>query len=247
MKKSIKVLLTLCIILGMFSMNVLAADKPFEYEDEEIISTVQSIVTEITAFNENELEYYTKNSLGITKTACEIYLDYVRNDTLGEFVEFKDSDVENTKDSAIITITAAYEKTDLEMVVTYKQVGTSIVPADLTIELIDNGSTSKLDSIKNAGLNTVMGLSTVVIMLLFISFLISLFKIIPVMQEKYELKKKNKNAAEAAVENAVAQIAEKEELVDDTELVAVITAAICAATNSSKDGFVVRSIRKRRF
>jgi hypothetical protein len=37
---------------------------------------------------------------------------------------------------------------------------------------------------------------------------------------------------------------EEEELVDDLELVAVITAAIAAATNSSTDGLVVRSIKR---
>ena len=43
----------------------------------------------------------------------------------------------------------------------------------------------------------------------------------------------------------VTQIAKKEELSDDTELVAVIAAAIAAYEGSgSTDGFVVRSIRK---
>ena len=41
------------------------------------------------------------------------------------------------------------------------------------------------------------------------------------------------------------QIEEKEELVDDTELVAVIAAAIAAYEGTSTDGFVVRSIRRR--
>ena len=41
------------------------------------------------------------------------------------------------------------------------------------------------------------------------------------------------------------QIIEKEEQADDTELVAVIAAAIAASQGaSSTDGFVVRSIRK---
>jgi hypothetical protein len=39
-------------------------------------------------------------------------------------------------------------------------------------------------------------------------------------------------------------VEEEEELVDDLELVAVITAAIAAATNSSTDGLVVRSIKR---
>ena len=46
------------------------------------------------------------------------------------------------------------------------------------------------------------------------------------------------------LEKTIAQNEEKEELVDDTELVAVITAAICAATGARSDSFVVRSIKK---
>ena len=46
------------------------------------------------------------------------------------------------------------------------------------------------------------------------------------------------------MENVTSQIEAKEELADDTELVAVITAAIAASTGTSSDGFVVRSIRK---
>ena len=58
-----------------------------------------------------------------------------------------------------------------------------------------------------------------------------------------------KNAADATAANedkVVEQIAQKEELVqDDLELVAVISAAIAAATGSYTDGFVVRSIKRR--
>ena len=47
------------------------------------------------------------------------------------------------------------------------------------------------------------------------------------------------------MDNVVAQNVEKEELSDDLELVAVISAAIAAYEGSgSTDGFVVRSIRK---
>ena len=59
-------------------------------------------------------------------------------------------------------------------------------------------------------------------------------------------KKKVKEAPAAkAVDKAVAQIAEGEELSDDLELVAVIAAAIAASEGvASTDGFVVRSIKR---
>ena len=58
--------------------------------------------------------------------------------------------------------------------------------------------------------------------------------------------KKNATNTSAAVDNTIAQIIENEELSDDTELVAVIAAAIAAAEGTSTDGFVVRSIKRRK-
>ena len=59
------------------------------------------------------------------------------------------------------------------------------------------------------------------------------------------MKKKQENTAVAS-DPVVEQIAKREgQLVDDLELVAVISAAIAAATGSSTDGFVVRSIKRR--
>lgn len=89
-----------------------------------------------------------------------------------------------------------------------------------------------------AGLNTILGMGTVFIMLIVISFIISAFKLIG------NVGKKPAKEVSAPVAAPVAA-PEAEELVDDTELVAVIMAAISAYEgNASTDGFVVRSIRK---
>ena len=83
--------------------------------------------------------------------------------------------------------------------------------------------------------------------LIFISFLISLFKYIPKLEAALSKKDKKTELAENAVVNTVSQIEvkeEEEELSDDLELVAVITAAIAASAGTSTDGFVVRSIRR---
>ena len=88
--------------------------------------------------------------------------------------------------------------------------------------------------------NTVMGISIVFCMLLLISFIISLLKLV------------NKIGAKKTPEKApavpAADTTEAEET-DDTELVAVITAAIYAyeqamGNDVPADGLVVRSIRK---
>ena len=100
----------------------------------------------------------------------------------------------------------------------------------------------------NAGLNTLLGMGTVFVVLILISFIISLFKYISVIEENMKKKKEQPSATEAAVENTVAQIVAREEQSDDTEIIAVISAAIAAyesANGGSSDGFVVRSIKRR--
>lgn len=95
--------------------------------------------------------------------------------------------------------------------------------------------------IGKALLNTVMGLGTVFVVLVFISFIISLFRFLNKPEKKVE-----KQEAAVAVETAVE--VEEEELSDDSELVAVITAAIAAyegdAGAISNSGFRVRSIKR---
>lgn len=102
-------------------------------------------------------------------------------------------------------------------------------------------------AISDAGINTVICLVVVFAVLIFISFLISLFKYIPKLEAALSKKDKKTELAENAVVNTVSQIEvkeEEEELSDDLELVAVITAAIAALSGTSTDGFVVRSIRR---
>ena len=103
------------------------------------------------------------------------------------------------------------------------------------------------NAISDAGINTVICLAVVFTVLIFISFLISLFKYIPKLEAALSKKDKKTELAENAVVNTVSQIEvkeEEEELSDDLELVAVITAAIAASAGTSTDGFVVRSIRR---
>lgn len=92
-----------------------------------------------------------------------------------------------------------------------------------------------------AGMNTVIGMGTVFVVLILISLIISCFTLV----SKFEAKQKKEEPVTAAPAPVVEQIEAKEELSDDTELVAVIAAAVAAYEGSaSTDGFVVRSIRK---
>ena len=96
-----------------------------------------------------------------------------------------------------------------------------------------------------------MGMGVVFAVLIFISWLISMFKYISVFEAKMKAKKNAAAAAPAAPAPAAAPAptaapAEEENLTDDTELVSVITAAIAAyeGKETVDNGLVVRSIKR---
>ncbi len=98
---------------------------------------------------------------------------------------------------------------------------------------------------KNAALNTILGMGTVFVVLILISLIIYCFAFIPKIQAAFSKKPEEKPAAPAPAPAAVPAAVEEEELTDDLELVAVIAAAVAASEGAaSTDGFVVRSIRR---
>lgn len=159
---------------------------------------------------------------------------------LGSFVSAQSQEV--TEDGSELTITT---------IATYENVGETPVEVVYKIDAVTGESSIRWDVdypmsklLQQAGMNTVMGVGIVFLVLLFLSFLISQIHWIPDLIGK---KEKEKKAAEAAapVQAAVpVAVEEQEELTDDLELVAVISAAIAASENTSTDGFVVRSIKK---
>ena len=88
---------------------------------------------------------------------------------------------------------------------------------------------------EKAALNTVLGMGTVFVILIFISFLISLFKHINTFENKLKSK---------AVKEVVDVKTEGENLCDDLELVAVITAAIAEFSGNDASSLIVRSIKR---
>ncbi|MBP3702419.1 MAG: OadG family protein [Lachnospiraceae bacterium] len=111
-------------------------------------------------------------------------------------------------------------------------------------------------NIETALLNTVLGMGTVFLVLVFISFIIWLLGWIIQTATGSAKKKTVQPQAQVAAPKAAPKAEPKKEAViqktDDNELVAVITAAIAASMSEtagqvvSPDGFVVRSIKKRR-
>lgn len=101
-------------------------------------------------------------------------------------------------------------------------------------------------------INTALGMGTVFVVLILISFIIYLMKFVPMLlggkkKEVTPVKEAAPAKAEPVEEKPVAKVS------DDAQIVAVIAAAVAAAMEEetgvpvSADGLVIRSIKKRTF
>ena len=155
-----------------------------------------------------------------------------------------------------------YEESDEELLIEAIIKGTNKAPdgnvrtANVKIDISpkDGKVTSVLTNVnftfgemmENAGMNTLLGMGTVFVVLIILMFIISLFKIVNNLQNSAADRKTAKAEKTDSVDKAVAQIEANEQTQDDTELIAVIAAAIAASEGAaSADGYVVRSIRRR--
>ena len=124
------------------------------------------------------------------------------------------------------TITIAFdEKMNMESLT---------VSADYTIAEI----------LQKAGLNTVLGMGTTFVVLIFLSFIIWLLKFIPALEKSFR-KSPERGSSDGRAATAPAPIPLAAPS-GDMELAAVIAAAVAASEGTSPDGFIVRSIKRRK-
>lgn len=185
-----------------------------------------------------------KTNYGITDAQIEAsgkWMDV--EEEFGSYVETKDDSFTVAKSGKTLTsdVTLKFEKKDVDFQVVYDYYSMEIT--GLTVEPIY----SLGHKLQNAGLNTLISMSVVFAVLILISLLISCFKIFPYLEQKKAAKAAGAVEAAPAQEQTVSTSSQSEaqQLTDDTELVAVIAAAIAASTGTSTSDFVVRSINRR--
>lgn len=169
------------------------------------------------------------------------------------------------EDTYEIDMTVVYEKRDMNFVLTAETQEDQYGGSVLTVtEMTFTPEFTIGEKLEKAFLNMIMGMGTVFIVLIFISFIIGRLKIVNDWEKKRKEKAAEKTAAPAPAPAAApasikavavpvqakapdvsAPAASQENLADDLELVAVITAAISAAQNVPVEGLVVRSIRRK--
>lgn len=243
MKKKLALLfcLTLC-LTGLFSspVNVFAQQnvsglsdenkEGLRYSLEKFITTwISSSFEQMDAQSENETAI--KEQYGNWK---QIQLSMGSFNKIGDtvFIE-KGSDYE-------VKTTVEFENGSVAFTITYDPVKNEIVGVPTVI--FTDKSEPLGTRMRVAGINTIMAITIVFLVLIFISFVIWLFKFIPAPGKKKEAE------IDAAKNMLVRQNAAlPEERFDDKELTAVVTAAIMASMseNAPAGGFVVRSIRKK--
>ena len=196
--------------------------------------SAEEIEKQIVSMKEN---YGDEASLSIS--LCEKWLAAMEES--GKFVEMDENSFVISKAGKTLTtdMTLKFENRDVIFQLVYNYHNMELT--GITIEPVYTFG----EKMTKAALNTVICMSIVFVVLIFISLLISCFKIFPYLEAK-----KKEKAAKTLKTNDAPKVAQPETVVtpqqeDDTELVAVIAAAIAAYEGTSTSDFVVRSIKRR--
>lgn len=240
MKKKISLMLCLCfMVLAMTACGTDPADAEyFGMSYSDLKDGMEQDISTLVAMTDDEKEYI--NSYGtdviieLLASWDETVADLGAYQGMGEFTVTKAQDA--------VTTEQIVNYPDREVIVSYVyEYNYETEQPELTDATVDLVY-SLGEKMQSAALNTLMGMGTVFVVLILISLIIYCFKLISVVQNK-----KKDDEKDTADNTVVTQIEQREEqqLVDDLELVAVITAAIAASEGTSADGFVVRSIHRR--
>ena len=241
MNRKLKSLLAMVCVLALtlaMSVCAFAADTVTEDEAANYKSAAETLISQIAGFSDEEIENYLAQDDAFTTATMESWKSV--KDELGAYSSIVSQDVEKDGDVVTISTVAQFEKAKADVGL-MRDLGQQMYTS-MTYSV----QYSLAANMQRAGMNTLMGIGIVFLMLVFLSFVIGLFKYI----EKFQNVGKKKAAEEApkaeeAPAPAIAQSeAADEDFADDLELVAVISAAIAAYENTSGDSFVVRSIKK---
>ena len=240
-----QVLLALFTAACLFTLTACTAEAEKTNIDASealmLLSSAQTVLEGFTAMPdanvEAVIEQYRENDMEPLASGLESYLG-IKGD-LGTYVSTGDGTSIKGEEGYTITLNTVFEKRTCQFVITLDKKMENITSMSF------NPAYTLGENMTKAGLNTLMGMGTVFLVLIFISWLISCFKYIRRFEDK--MKKPQPQAPlktrPTAAKAAPAVSAEKN-LADDLELVAVITAAVAASTGTSADGLVVRSIRR---
>lgn len=231
--------------------------EPEEEElDEETIAEYSAAISDedIISYSEQNLNVLVTMDLTNynpeTSTDAAMVNDwYAISDEVGAYVSTDATSVERDGRKLMGIIDTTCEKARVRFTVTFDVVNGLESISAVNLDRQEEEEKDLGESMMNAGMNTLLGMGTVFAMLIIMSFIISLMKYIPQLLDPK--KKAPEPVAAPALKPAAPAIVpevpevSEEDLSNDEELVAVISAAIAAYEGENNtDGFVVRSIRR---
>lgn len=165
------------------------------------------------------------------------------------------SDVEESGENVIVTLMADYEKRAVELRFVYEEDPSSAYnegsAAYKLAEITTTPAYTTKEKMVKAGQNTLMGMGTVFVVLIFISVIIAQFERLNRFVEKFGNSSEHEEAQKttekvATADGAVSTVVAGTDPMQDQQLVAVITAAVMAASAAAggSDRLIVRSIKK---
>lgn len=256
MKKKISLLLLVFVLALTFVGCGSQKSDVMEYDEATLENYSEMIIQSFAQMGEADFEYFAELSdFNLSYTLMNTGLPISNEDFLamadawqksvseyGAYVEHGEYQVEATDKDVTLTTETTFEDKTVDLVFMFDdELQMTSMSADdhLTFGQI----------LEKAGLNTLLGMGTVFCVLIFISLLISLFKFIPALEAALSGKGKAKAevSAPAAPAAKAPVVTGNVSAADDSQLVAVITAAIAASEGTgSSDGFIVRSIKRRK-
>ncbi len=253
MKKKISLLGLIFLLIFSFTGCGSKAKDAAEFDQATLQSYADIIVQSFSSMTDDDLNRFEDMSdLELNLTLMQSGIPVEGDDFLtiieawkagmkecGTLVSIDKYELTTSNDGAVLKANATFEDRKGELSFSFDE---KMNMESLTV----NADYTTGEILEKAGLNTVLGMGTVFVVLIFISFIISLFKFIPAIEKKFS-KKANVAPAPAAPSTGPTGATVVPQTADnDGELAAVIAAAIAAAEGTSADGFIVRSIKRRK-
>ena len=234
-KKLMAVLLAIVCMASLAACGSKVEVSPVDEATQSyLVGQMESLLSTLGGMSAEELKMYEEVDDTFTVAAVTNFEGVMEE--LGAYKGIESTEIEVDEKEYTVTSLVQYEQRAAIVTLTLEFKSQSFTPMSITFD----AQYSMGETLQRAGLNTLMGVGIVFCVLLFLCFLISLFKYVSKLSGEG---KKEQKAAPAPAAPVVAA-AEPAEETDDLELVAVIAAAIAAAENTSTDSFVVRSIKK---
>lgn len=248
--------LAACALVLTLGLSGCVSKEPVEYDQASLEQSCESVfaivqsgsisgedITSMSEWNQGYLMAQFESQTGVQMEASSLVTALegwiAAEEECGTYESHGDYTIEASSTGVTATAEAQFSERSADIVFTFDE---NMVLDSLNVGAHYSGG----EIMEKAGLNTLLGMGTVFCVLIFMSLIISLIKYIPAMLDKSAKQAKAETAAPAAPKAAPAPAVVPAAQEDDTELIAVIAAAIAAAEGTSPDGFVVRSIKRRK-